>query len=101
MMYLLTCRVCKKQYVGQTTDKFGIRWNNYKACKKKALSNISHTQRYFHSHFLQESHNGLITDCDIVIIDKTDPAKPTVRENYCVNRLKTMYPSGLNTDSES
>ena len=77
MVYLLTCRVCKKQYVGQTTDKFRFRWNNYKACQKKALSNISHTQRYFHSHFLQENHNGLITDCDIVIIDKTDPAKPT------------------------
>ena len=60
--YLLTCRVCKKRYVGQTTDsRLGrFRWNNYKARQKKALSNISHTQRYLQSHFLQENHSGLI-----------------------------------------
>ena len=101
MVYLLTCRVCKKQYVGETTDKFRFRWNNYKACQKTALSNRSHTQSYLHSHFLQENHDGLITDCDIVIIDKTDPAEPTVRENYWINRLRTMYPLGLNVNNES
>ena len=73
----------------------------YKACQKKALPNINHTQRYLHSHFLQENHNGLITDCDIVIIDKTDPAEPTVRENYWINRLRAMYPLGLNVNNES
>ena len=31
-VYLLTCRACGIQYVGQTTDKFRYRWNNYKAC---------------------------------------------------------------------
>ena len=38
----------------------------------------------------------LITDCDIVITDKTDPAEPRTREMYWINRLKTMYPLGLN-----
>ena len=41
VVYLLTCKVCKKQYVGQTTDKFRFRWNNYKACQRKALSDRS------------------------------------------------------------
>ena len=71
------------------------------------MSDRSHTQRYLHAHFLQENHNGLIIDCDILIIDcdiliidKTDPAEPTVREMYWINRLKTMYPLGLNMNNE-
>ena len=26
----LKCKVCKKQYVGEATDAFHLRWNNYK-----------------------------------------------------------------------
>ena len=44
--------------------------------------------------------NGVIIDRDIVIIDKTDPAEPTVRKMYWINRLKTRYPLGLNMDNE-
>ena len=28
LIYLLTCKVCLKQYVGQTVDEFRLRWNN-------------------------------------------------------------------------
>ena len=34
IVYLLTCEVCGLQYVGQTTNKFRLRWNNYKACNR-------------------------------------------------------------------
>ena len=70
VVYLLTCKVRKKQYVGQTTDKFRFRWNNYKSCQRTAMSNKAHTQAFFHWHFLGEKHNALMNDCDIVIIDK-------------------------------
>ena len=30
LIYLLTCKVCKKPYVGETTDAFRLRWGNYK-----------------------------------------------------------------------
>ena len=29
-IYLLTCKVCGKQYTGKTVDNFRSRWNNYK-----------------------------------------------------------------------
>ena len=29
-IYLLKCKVCNKQYVGETTDAFGLRCNNHK-----------------------------------------------------------------------
>ena len=63
-------KVCKKQFVGQTTDKFRFKWlNDYKTCqKKKGLCNRVHTKRYFHPHFLQEDHSGLIIDCVVVNI---------------------------------
>ena len=44
---------------------------------------------------------NLMNDCDIVIIDKTNPAEPTIREMYWINRLMTMYPSGLNIEQDS
>jgi hypothetical protein len=42
-----------------------------------------------------------MNDCDIVIIDKTNPAKPTIGEMYGINRLMTMFPSGLNIEQDS
>ena len=29
LTYLLKCKVCRKQYVGETTDAFWLSWNNY------------------------------------------------------------------------
>ena len=31
LLYLLTCKLCLKQYVGQTVEEFRLRWNNYKS----------------------------------------------------------------------
>jgi hypothetical protein len=65
------------------------------------MSNKAHTQAFFHAHFFGGKHNGLMNDCDIVIIDKTNPAEPTIRETYWINRPMTMYPSGLNIEQDS
>ena len=35
LIYLLSCKCCGKQYVGETTDKFRYRWNSYKDNDKK------------------------------------------------------------------
>ena len=97
---LLTCKVCKKQYVGETTDKCRYRWNNYKAYHKKAVNNEAYTQMFFHQHFFGNGHDGLISDCEIVLIDKTDPAdRPTRLEAFWISKLKTMHPLGLNIEN--
>ena len=36
LIYLLSCKSCGKQYVGNTTDHFRSRWNNYKSDVGKA-----------------------------------------------------------------
>ena len=36
-IYLLMCKICCKQYVGQTVDIFRSRWNNHKSNDRKYL----------------------------------------------------------------
>ena len=99
-MYLLSCKVCELQYVGQTSDKFRFRWNNNITSQKKAVNGFECPQWSFHQHFLGQGHNGLLNDCDITLIDKSDPFSPTQRENFWITTLGTVAPSGLNVNTE-
>ena len=62
IVYLLSCKVCELQYVGQISDKFRFRWNNYKTSQKKAVNGVECPQWSFHQPFLGQGHNGLLND---------------------------------------
>ena len=97
MIYLFSCKVCGIQCVGSTVERSRLRWNNYKkvgAPKHWGAPN----QNYFHQHFLSDGHNGLMNDCEIIFIDKTDCSYPIRREFFWMRVLKTMAPLGLNID---
>ena len=96
IVYLLSCKVCGLQYVGSTVDRFRLRWNNYKCSQRVALEGGTPKQNYFHQHFLSEDHHGLLEDCEITLIDKTDSSDPTRREFFWMYELKTFAPLGLN-----
>ena len=96
LVYLLTCKCCGIQYVGQTSNKFRYRWNNYKDNNRKALNGLAHMQNHIFEHFEKEGHNGFLQDCYITFIDKTDASDPTKREKYWITVLKTLVPDGLN-----
>ena len=98
LIYLFSCKVCGKQYVGSTTDKFRYRWNNYKNCQRKAERGEDDTPKYLHDHFLSEDHDGLLNNVDITLIDKTDPSDPERREEFWRTKLRTLAPLGLNID---
>ena len=38
LIYLLTRKCCRKQYVGETTDEFRFRWNSYKYSWRSVVS---------------------------------------------------------------
>ena len=97
LIYLLFCKACGLQYVGSTTDKFRLRWNNYKENDRKALRGEEHMQPELFEHFAGDNHNCFLTDCSITLIDKTDGSDPTRREEYWRKVLKTVAPYGLNT----
>ena len=45
-IYLLTCKCCGKQYVGETNDEFRRRWNNYKSNDRQNARNEACMQEH-------------------------------------------------------
>ena len=99
---LASCKTCDKQYTGKTFDRFRSRWNNYKTDARKAAGgNIaSCKQKFLQNHFLQDDHHGFLGDVEVTLIDKTQASDPTKREYYWMATLKTLYPDGLNLESD-
>ena len=98
LVYLLTCKKCLKQYVGQTIDTFRHCWNNYKSNDRKFQRSESCTQEHLLGHFSSPAHNDFLNDISVTFIDKTDPSDPLKRENFWRETLITMGPSGLNIE---
>ena len=48
-------------------------------------------------HFAFNGYNGFLEDFTITLMDKTDTADPTRREEYWRRLLKTVSPYGLKT----
>ena len=96
LIYLLTCKICRKQYVGQTVDIFCSRWNNYKSNDTKYSVGDPCMQEHIFEYFTSEGHTGFLENLSVTFIDKTDSQNPEKRENYWIHTLKTMVPWGLN-----
>ena len=101
LIYLLSCKVCGLQYVGSTTDKFRLRWNNYKENNRKAKRGEKHMQPLVFENFCSRNHNGFLEDCSTTLIDKTGGSDPTRREKNWRIVLKTVTLYGLNTTERS
>ena len=98
LIYLLTCKCCGKQYVGETTDGFRYRWNNYKCNDRKFMRNESCMQEHLFAHFNSEGHSGFLGNVTITLIDKIDGKDTKKREYYWTRILKTFAPHGLNIE---
>ena len=97
VVYLLTCKICAKQYTGSTITKFRSRFNQYKSNIKL----YGEGRRYFvHEklieHFYSQNHHGTHGDMIVQIINQCDPNYQEKRENVWIHKLKTLYPDGLN-----
>ena len=96
LIYLLSSKICGLKYVGSTTDRFRLMWNNYKDKDRKAQRGEEHMQLKLFEHFHSEEHNGFLQDCSITLIEKTDGSDATRRQEYWRVVLKTVAPDGLN-----
>ena len=94
--YLLTCKICRKQYVGQIVDIFRSRWKNYKTNDTKHLIGDPCMREHIFEHFNSEGHTGFLENVSVTFIDNTDWQNPEKRENNWIHTLKTMLPQGLN-----
>ena len=85
---MLKCKVFKKQYVGETTNGFRQRWNNYEDNDRRFHGNESCMQQDLYEHFYSEAHNGFLGNA----IDKTDGFQPKKRDENWMRILKTLAP---------
>ena len=60
LIYLLTCKCCGKQYVGETTDEFRLRGNNYRSNDIKFVQNQVCMQEHLFKHFNSNGHDGFL-----------------------------------------
>ena len=82
--------MCGLQYFGSTVDRFCLRWNNYRCSTRVAWEGGIPKHNYFHQHFLKQDHPGLLDDCKIRLIDKTDCSNPIRREFFWMYELKIL-----------
>ena len=97
LIYLFSCKVCGLQYVGSTTDKLCLRWENYKENYVKALWSEEYTQPELFEHFVADNHNCFLSDCSITLIDKTRCFRSHEKRRVLGNGLKTLVTYVLNT----
>ena len=96
VVYLVEYSTCGIQYVGSTSTKFRLRFNNYKSCYRRYSSGNQVPQASFHAHFAQEGHQGM-ADWNILLIDQVDCLENLRRrEFFWQNTLGTFIPNGLN-----
>ena len=98
IIYLLTCRSCNQQYVGETTTSFNLRMNTHRTSVSGCEHVIDHkkicTGCKFSYQILEKLagtgyNDDDIVDCDITKLRQT-------REDFWIKRLRTLYPYGLN-----
>ena len=65
LVYLLAYNKCKMQYVGQTTDQFRSRWNNYKSDSRKHSHGATCMQQHLFNHFCTSGHCGFLEDVSL------------------------------------
>ena len=94
VVYLITCKKCGVQYVGETSQKLRSRFNNHRNRLKK-LTNL-----YLYHHFSSDGHS--VDDMSIMPIeeltsnDRVSATSQRLERDYWCGELCTYYPYGLN-----
>jgi len=91
IVYLITCKICKLQYVGETGQKLRDRINNHKS----TIRTYKHTPIALHFN----SPHHTIHDLSVIpieVLTTNNIFDRRSREYYWQLRLGTMFPKGLN-----
>ena len=97
VVYLITCRVCKKQYIGETEDGLNMRINNHRSSITTKKMHLPVAQ-----HFNLDHHSW--EDMIVVPIDHNSTwttDQRVAKENFWQYTLKTIEPDGLNKRSDT
>ena len=107
IIYLISCKVCNFQYVGETKNRLQTRFSGHRTSIRKGDSG-----QFVHKHFHEDCHG--LSNCRIIPIeriylsdydrknlnsDQQERAKTKIRlerEKIWITTLQTAYPFGLN-----
>ena len=107
IIYLISCKLCQFQYVGETKNRLQKRFSGHKNSIKKGDSG-----QIVHKHFQEDGHG--LSNCSIIPIEKINTSAINQqglssmdldravnklrleREKYWISLLQTAYPFGLN-----
>ena len=94
VIYLITCKNCCKQYVGQTNQNVSRRMNSHRFdIRNCSINPISHVA----THFGSTDNDCTLSDFSFVPIDVVQNNLDRLcKETYWIHKLKTMIPNGLN-----
>ena len=114
LIYLITCRKCKFQYVGQTKNCLKDRFQQHFLDIKHASnwsrappSAIAKGPTNVGLHFTRRGHNIHDVQINIIELIKLNPSHPkcqTLRDSkeiYWMHKLKTLVPYGINATDGS
>ena len=99
-IYLMECILCKMEYVGKAEIAFNLRLNNHRKDTKNPNSILAW------KHFQEKGHN-FNKHAKFMIIDKLVNLHGSkerlremlvIRENFWIQKLKTLVPFGLNEE---
>ena len=92
VVYLITCKKCHTQYVGQTHQKVSKRMNSHRYDIFHYPDNFTNVSM----HFKENGHTP--NDFSFAPIDKIEAEWPRLfKETYRMHRLNTLYPNGMNS----
>ena len=100
IIYLMECILCKMQYVRKAETALNLRLNNHRKDIKKSNSILAC------KHFQKKGHNSN-KHAKFIIIDKLVNLHGSkealremlvIRENFWIQKLKTLVPFGLNQE---
>ena len=95
-VYLFSCKVCGNQYVHSTVDIDFDSGRTSANVAKGTHQMVEHSTKTISVNiFLGEGHYGLIYDCGITFIGKTESSR---REFFWMSVLKTIASFGFNID---
>ena len=90
LIYIIQCKFCNKQYVGQTTTPLRTRIRHH---RNKFNNNNINTPRWtIYQHF--DKHKSF--DFFLIPIQSCKPEQLNDSEQYWINELLTLQPHGLN-----
>ena len=92
VIYLITCKKCNAQYVGQTHQKVSKRMNSHRF----DILHYPESITFVSVHFNENGHS--VNKFSFTRIDKVENEWPRLlKETYWMHRLKTLSPNGMYT----